>query len=118
MRQPAQRHLRARKYGAQLCRQGSELVAGSLAQRPSRPTLKPALRLQLFDSCSGLAVPPRKARLDPIYGPLGVVYRSGLSWGKRMTSRIESTPSRSIASRSMPMPSPPAGGMPYSNARR
>jgi hypothetical protein len=32
--------------------------------------------------------------------------------GKRMTSRIVSRPVRSIASRSMPNPSPPVGGMP------
>ena len=38
--------------------------------------------------------------------------------GKRITSLIESTPASSITTRSMPMPSPPVGGMPYSSARR
>ncbi len=42
---------------------------------------------------------------------------SGRSVGKRMTSRIDSTSARIIVSRSMPMPMPPAGGMPYSSAR-
>ena len=48
-----------------------------------------------------------------------VIYiTSGRSVGKRMTSLIESTPASSIATRSIPMPSPPVGGMPYSRARR
>ena len=34
-----------------------------------------------------------------------------------MTSRIEGESVKSIASRSMPIPSPPAGGIPYSIAR-
>ena len=36
--------------------------------------------------------------------------------GKRTTSRIELRPVRSIASRSIPMPIPPVGGMPCSSA--
>ena len=36
--------------------------------------------------------------------------------GKAMTSRIDGLLVKSITSRSMPMPSPPAGGMPYSSA--
>ncbi len=42
---------------------------------------------------------------------------SGLSSGKRMTSRMEGVSVRSIASRSTPRPSPPVGGMPCSRAR-
>ena len=41
---------------------------------------------------------------------------SGRRVGKRMTSRIVSTPASSITSRSMPIPSPPVGGSPYSSA--
>ena len=37
--------------------------------------------------------------------------------GNRMTSRMELEPVSSMTSRSMPMPSPAAGGMPYSSAR-
>ncbi len=39
------------------------------------------------------------------------------SCGKRITSRIEGLSVNSITSRSMPMPSPAAGGIPYSSAR-
>ena len=45
-------------------------------------------------------------------------YFSGRSRGKRMTSRMEGESVRSITSRSMPMPSPAAGGMPCSRAYR
>jgi len=38
-------------------------------------------------------------------------------WGKRMTSRIDAESVRIITSLSIPMPSPAAGGMPYSRAR-
>ena len=44
--------------------------------------------------------------------------RFGLSSGKRMTSRIDSAPVRSIVRRSTPRPNPPAGGIPCSSARR
>ena len=47
-----------------------------------------------------------------------VTSTSGRSVGNRMTSLIVSTPASSITSRSMPMPRPPVGGMPYSRARR
>lgn len=40
----------------------------------------------------------------------------GLISGKRMTSRIESEFVKSIARRSIPIPSPAAGGMPYERA--
>ena len=42
---------------------------------------------------------------------------SGRSMGKRITSRIEAEFVRSMTRRSMPMPSPPAGGIPCSRAR-
>lgn len=38
--------------------------------------------------------------------------------GKKMTSRMDGESVRSMTRRSMPMPSPAAGGMPYSKARR
>ena len=41
-----------------------------------------------------------------------------LSWGNRITSRIDCWLVSSITRRSMPMPSPPVGGIPYSSARR
>ena len=44
------------------------------------------------------------------------VIRGVRSAGKRITSRIESRPSSTIASRSMPSPSPPVGGIPYESA--
>ena len=40
----------------------------------------------------------------------------GLRSGKRTTSRMEAVPVRSMASRSMPRPSPAVGGRPYSRA--
>src|SRR5256886_17388039 len=45
-------------------------------------------------------------------------HHSGRSMGKRITSRIFVWSARIIVSRSTPNPTPPAGGMPYSNARR
>ena len=42
---------------------------------------------------------------------------SGRSRGNRMTSRIDGWLAKSMTSRSMPIPSPAAGGMPYSSAR-
>ena len=43
---------------------------------------------------------------------------SALIVGNRITSRIDGWFVSSIQRRSMPMPSPPVGGMPYSSARR
>ena len=40
-----------------------------------------------------------------------------LSWGKRTTSRMVGAPVSIMMRRSMPMPMPPAGGMPCSRAR-
>ncbi len=42
---------------------------------------------------------------------------SGRRSGKRMTSRIDARSAKIIVRRSMPMPSPPAGGMACSSAR-
>src|SRR5207247_10603743 len=43
--------------------------------------------------------------------------RSRRRWGKRITSRMEAELVKSMASRSIPMPSPAVGGIPYSRAR-
>ena len=43
---------------------------------------------------------------------------SGLSCGNKITSRMEVELVKSITSRSIPIPSPPAGGIPYSRAQR
>jgi beta-N-acetylhexosaminidase len=43
--------------------------------------------------------------------------RAVRSAGNRITSRMLGLSVSSITSRSMPMPQPPAGGMPYSSAR-
>ena len=42
---------------------------------------------------------------------------SGRNVGNRITSRIDGVPVSSITRRSMPSPSPPVGGIPYSRAR-
>src|SRR6266568_1902824 len=44
-------------------------------------------------------------------------YASGLSCGNRITSRIDGLSVNNMTSRSMPTPSPAAGGIPYSSAR-
>ncbi len=49
--------------------------------------------------------------------PESTDYFSFLSCGKRMTSRMDGESVRSMTSRSMPIPSPAVGGMPYSSAR-
>ncbi len=64
-----------------------------------------------------LRVPPR--RQDVAAGQQEAGQRPdprGLMSGKRMTSRIEREFEKSIASRSMPIPSPAVGGMPYESA--
>ena len=43
---------------------------------------------------------------------------SGRKRGNKITSRIEALFVSSITNRSMPTPSPPAGGMPYRSARK
>ena len=47
-----------------------------------------------------------------------VRHHSGRMSGNRMTSRIEGWSVSSMISRSMPIPSPAVGGMPYSSARQ
>ena len=47
---------------------------------------------------------------------LGLHYSRGRSAGKRITSRIASLPVSTIASRSIPIPQPPVGGIPYESA--
>ncbi len=42
---------------------------------------------------------------------------SSFMWGNSSTSRIDGASVSSMTKRSMPMPTPPAGGMPYSSAR-
>src|SRR5205814_10444662 len=45
-------------------------------------------------------------------------HHSGRSIGNRITSRMFVWSARIMSRRSIPMPTPPAGGMPYSSARR
>src|SRR2546429_4932293 len=45
-------------------------------------------------------------------------HHSGRSIGNRITSRMFVWSARIMSSRSIPMPTPPVGGMPYSSARR
>ena len=45
------------------------------------------------------------------------IYASGRMAGNRMTSRMDACPAITMMSRSIPRPTPPAGGMPYSRAR-
>jgi len=64
-----------------------------------------------------LSVPPRGEEVTA--GEQGFRQRPaafGRMSGKRMTSRIDREPVKSIARRSMPPPSPAVGGMPYERA--
>ena len=63
-----------------------------------------------FESAAAAQVAPRDGQLEAGH--------SGRSVGKRMTSRMFGVFVRYMNSRSMPMPTPPIGGMPYSMARR
>ena len=47
-----------------------------------------------------------------------LAYFFGLNSGNRITSRMDSAPVRSMVSRSIPRPKPPAGGMPCSSANK
>ena len=53
----------------------------------------------------------------PVWEARSPMPPSGRMVGNRMTSRIAGAPVSSITMRSMPMPSPPVGGRPYSSAR-
>ena len=69
---------------------------------------------------AGRSLTARYVGVDVTLGPLplGRIIMPGF-WpevGKRITSRIDETPAISITSRSIPMPSPPHGGSPYSSA--
>src|SRR5207237_10044253 len=48
--------------------------------------------------------------------PLGLHYSRERRAGKRITSRIASLPVMAIVSRSIPIPQPPVGGIPYDSA--
>lgn len=61
-------------------------------------------------AAGGPEVPPRQEEGDQRGSPFGRMS------GKRITSRIEGEPVKSIASRSIPTPSPAVGGMPYERA--
>src|SRR5262249_34822646 len=56
-------------------------------------------------------ISPRNRQLQPRH-------HSGRSVGKRITSRMFGVFVRYMNRRSMPIPTPPIGGMPYSMARR
>lgn len=56
--------------------------------------------------------------LNILMGAVCCGHFSGRNCGKRTTSRIEAWFVNSMTRRSMPMPSPAVGGIPYSNARR
>ena len=61
---------------------------------------------------------PQRPVLEPVAGALrGGGQSSRLSAGNSTTSRMLALSVSSITSRSMPMPQPPVGGMPYSRAR-
>ena len=62
--------------------------------------------------------PRRARRLHHLDGslPLSVLVSAAASSGKAITSRIDGLSVSSMTSRSMPMPSPPHGGRPYSSA--
>ena len=64
-----------------------------------------------------LRVPARGQEVSP--GQEGFRQRPvpfGRMSGKRMTSRIDREPVKSIARRSIPIPSPAVGGIPYESA--
>ena len=94
---------------------GPSSVATAAAGRS--PTATGAGGVAAARAAAGIGVGGRTGRWAPPGPPPGGGANSGRSVGKRMTSRIESTLASSITSRSMPMPSPPVGGMPYSRAR-
>ena len=62
------------------------------------------------------AAPPMIPTSSGLFSDLGV--SSGFMVGNRRTSRMEVLLVSSMMKRSMPMPQPPVGGMPYSMAVR
>ena len=92
---------------------GVALVAprGASSRQQSRLDLRPAV---------SHAASSASLRAGAVLRPLGPARRSQdsrRSAGNRITSRMLGLSVSSMISRSMPMPQPPAGGMPYSSAR-
>lgn len=73
----------------------------------------------LRESCGALRRSPCRRGCGCADGRRALLQNcSWRSVGNRITSRIEVTPASSIARRSIPIPRPPVGGIPYSSARR
>ena len=105
----------ARRYADQAAAALAPLEAARLGQ-PGRRLAGHAWPT----TCSTPSTSTSTSRLSRTTGAAGYESgpASGRRVGKRITSRMASAPLSSIASRSMPIPSPAVGGRPYSSARR
>ena len=122
-------HLLPQSRKSLLILRGADALRGAVALRLQR--------LALLQQCAAFAVPShepvnhagifstsREARLDFFclltYAAHVEHYSASRvrTGGKSITSRIEALFVKIIAMRSMPIPIPPVGGMPYSNASR
>ena len=74
-----------------------------------RRALQVAQRDEELEAAERTAQPSSRWPAERSTRPMGP---SGRSSGNRITSRMEREPVRIMVRRSMPMPSPPVGGMP------
>ena len=90
------------------------------------PTVTPSVEIERDDRderllALGEQIAQRDVELEgqihASLGQLGSRHSRFLINGNRITSRIDGLLVSSITSRSMPTPSPPVGGRPYSSAR-
>src|SRR5262249_50821519 len=93
------------------------------ARRALRPGGRDPARQRAARRGGGPAPPPPRSdsgsglRLRPWIGSHPCRPPSGRMWGKRITSRMDGELVSTMARRSMPTPTPPAGGMPWPSAR-
>ncbi len=92
------------------------LAAADLDHPPAEPTQEPPPKRRGALVGVALLTPLEQPREPRLPGAVERRQALSLSVGNRITSRIERTPVSAIRSRSMPMPTPTVGGIPYSSA--
>ena len=98
----------------------SPVISASAITSAITPTVTPSVEMNEItemNACFRLANRYRSATCSSKGTSMLGRHSRFLITGKRITSRIDGLLVRSMTSRSMPTPSPPVGGSPYSSAR-
>ena len=98
-------------YGEKKAANAAFLANGGCAPKPPRCSGQSPLPLRRLWRRTVLRKAKKKRRM-PLF------YSLGFMVGKKITSRMEAAFVSSIIKRSMPMPMPPVGGIPYSTEVR